>query len=345
MNAYERVMNTLQGLPTDRTPVFAVLGAYGGKLTGVDLKTLYCDADAYVAGQVAAQEKFGFDLALSPFNYSAIAEAFGGQEVWFDNQVPNIKRPAVRDAASALNIPMPDPHKSGRLPVLLSATRKLAAIYKGKVPIFAAVPGPVILPSLIMGMEGWMETFLFDEAMAEKLIEYANEFFLAWSNALLKAGADGLYVTEAMSTAEVLPLSLFADRVMPCLNKSFAEVKGPIVFPNSGGGISHILDLVIKLPGVVGVAISPKEDLAESRRKIGDNILLLGNLDDISFAEASSDEIYAQSISCLKAAAPAGHYILAHSGADIPLNTPPENLMAMIIASKDYAAGKRASHE
>ena len=33
MNAYQRVMNTLQGLPTDRVPVFAVLGAYGGRLT------------------------------------------------------------------------------------------------------------------------------------------------------------------------------------------------------------------------------------------------------------------------------------------------------------------------
>jgi hypothetical protein len=53
MNAFERVMNTLQGLPVDRVPVFAVLGAYGGKLTQTDLRTLYRDAEAYVAARGA----------------------------------------------------------------------------------------------------------------------------------------------------------------------------------------------------------------------------------------------------------------------------------------------------
>ena len=40
VNAYERLMRTLQGESTDRVPVLAVLGAYGGKLTGVDMQTL-----------------------------------------------------------------------------------------------------------------------------------------------------------------------------------------------------------------------------------------------------------------------------------------------------------------
>ena len=49
IKSYERVINTFQGLPTDRVPVFAVLGAYGGKLTRTDLKALYSDAEAYVS--------------------------------------------------------------------------------------------------------------------------------------------------------------------------------------------------------------------------------------------------------------------------------------------------------
>lgn len=46
MNSWIRVMHTLAGRPTDRVPVLAVLGAYGGRLTGTDLRTLYSDAAA-----------------------------------------------------------------------------------------------------------------------------------------------------------------------------------------------------------------------------------------------------------------------------------------------------------
>ena len=68
MNSYQRVMGTLTGQPVDRLPVFAVLGAYGAKLTGVDLRTLFSDASAYVAGQQALQREFGFDLVMTAFD-------------------------------------------------------------------------------------------------------------------------------------------------------------------------------------------------------------------------------------------------------------------------------------
>ena len=54
-----------------------------------DLQTLYSDAAAYVAGQRALQEAFGLDLVLATFDYSAIAEAFGGDVAWCADQAPN----------------------------------------------------------------------------------------------------------------------------------------------------------------------------------------------------------------------------------------------------------------
>ena len=341
MNAYERVMNTLQGKPVDRVPVFAVLGAYGGTLTHTELRTLYTDAAAYVAGQRALQETFGFDLVLAPFNYSAIAEAFGGEVAWFSDQPPNMKRPAVHDAAAALALPLPDPHLTGLLPVILDATRQLAGIYKEQVPLFATVPGPCALPALLLGMEGWMETLLFDETAAQKVLDHTGKFFVAWANALLEAGVVGLVITEGMASEEISPRGLFSERLLPHLRAMFAQVHGPMVFHHTGGRIHHILDLLPGLPGLAGVVVSSKDDLIEARRLIGPEMLLLGNLDNLSYPAASAEQIREQSLACLQAAAPAGHFILSNSGGDIPLSTPPENLKAMITASEDYAAGER----
>ncbi len=137
MNAYERVMNTLQGRPADRTPVFAVLGAYGGRLTRTGLRELYRDADAYVAGQEAVQQAFGFDMALAPFDFSAVAEAFGGEAAFFDDQPPNMKRPAAQDAAETLALPLPDPLRTGRLPFVLEANTPIQS--PPFVPYFTAL--------------------------------------------------------------------------------------------------------------------------------------------------------------------------------------------------------------
>lgn len=336
MNPYQRVMGTLMGQPVDRPPVFAVVGAYGAKLTGVDLRTLYSDAAAYVAGQQAVQAAFGFDLVMTPFVFTVIAEAFGGETAWSDMQAPNMKRPGVRTAADILTTPLPDPQRTGLLPVILDATRRLADLYKEQVPVIGVLPGPGIMPSLIIGMEQWMETLLFDEDLTRKLLDHTAPFFVSWANALLAAGADCLVVTEGMASAEVAPRALFAERFLPLLTSTFAQVNGPKVLHHTGGRINHVLDLVPGLAGLVGVTVSSKDSLVEARRLLGPELNLIGNLDNLSFPAISADKIYGMSRACLGAAAQCGHYILCNSGADIPLTTPPENLRAMIAAAADY---------
>lgn len=339
MNSYQRVMGTLMGQSVDRPPVLAVLGAYGGKLTGVDLRTLFSEAAAYVAGQQAVQKEFGFDLVMTPFVYTAIAEAFGGETAWSDTQPPNMKRPGVRSAAAVLSVPLPDPQKSASLSVVLEATRRLTDLYKEQVPIIAVLPGPAIMPSLVIGMERWMETVLFDEELSRKLLDYTATFFVSWANSLLAAGADCLVVTEGTAAAEIAPRTLFAERFLPLLTSTFARINGSKVLHHNGGRIHHILDLLPGLSGLVGVAVGSKDDLAQARRLIGPDLNLIGNLDNLSLPALSADKVTEMSRCCLQAAAPSGHYILATAGADVPLTTPPENLRAMLAAAAAYGGG------
>jgi uroporphyrinogen decarboxylase len=322
----------------DRLPVFAVLGAYGGVVTGTDLRTLYSDAAAYVAGQKALQDQFGFDLVISAFDYSVIAEAFGGEVAWSSEQVPNVRRPAVRRAADALALPVPELSTTGRLPVVLEINRRLADYCKERVPIISVLPGPCILPSLLVGIDQWMEAVLFDRELAQKLLDYTAPFFVSWANALLAAGADCLAITEGMATSAIAPRALFADQFLPHLRSTLARINGPKVISSTGGCMNHVLDLLPGLDGLVGVIAGSKDDLAEARRLLGPDLTLIGNLDNLSLPAASRDSVYASCLTRLRTAAPAGPYILANAGADMPQSTPPENLRAMRSAISDYAA-------
>ncbi|WP_183360884.1 uroporphyrinogen decarboxylase family protein [Geomonas limicola] len=328
-------MGTLLGQPVDRVPAFAVLGAYGARLTGLDLRTLYTDATAYVSGQQAVYNQFGFDLVITPFVYTAISEAFGGETAWSINQPPNMKRPGWPSAARALHAELPVPQTTACLATVLEATGRLADLYKQQVPIVAVLPGPGILPSLVIGLEQWMETVLFEPELARRLSDHLTPFFVTWANALLAAGADCLVITEGMASAEIAPRDLFAERFLPLLTTTFAQIDGPKVLHHTGGRINHVLDLVTGLPGLVALAIGSKDSLAEARSIVGPDLNLIGNLDNLSFPSASVEHIYRASRDCLREAAGGGHFILANSGADIPLSTSPENLHAMHRAVAD----------
>lgn len=338
MNSFQRVMNTLSGQPVDRLPVFGIFGAYGANLTGVDLRTLYSDVEAYVAAQQAMQKEFGFDLVLSVFDYSILAEAFGGEVAWFSNQTPNVRRAAVGKASDALKLPMPDVYSTARMPMVLEVNRRLRDLYKEQVPIVGVLPGPCILPSLLIGLEAWIETILFDPELAQRLLRHTAPLFISWATALLESGADCLAFTEAMAASEVAPRALFAEQCLPHLHRVLAQIPGPTIFHHTGGSIQHILDLLPGLESVVGVAVGSKDDLTVARRLLGPQMNLIGNLDGLSFPSYTAEQVFEKSLAVLRKAGTAGHFILCNSAADIPQATPPENLRAMLAASAKFSA-------
>jgi len=338
MNSFERVMSTLQGLPVDRVPVLAVLNVLSTKLTNLPMKKIYTDLDAYVDSQKAIIDTFGIDMVLSTFDYSVIGEAYGSKVAWFDNQAPNIKKPLTISFEEFLSQPLPDIRNTGRLPLAIAASRKLAETYQGKIPIFAAVPGVCSLPALIFGLERWLDTLLFDPQTAHKILLHTGKFFVDWCNALLKAGNTALIITEGVTAKEVIYRDLFTSRFLPVIQELFPQIEGPIVFHHTGGSINHILDLLPAIPGLIAVAVGSKDNLSEARKLVGNQMSIIGNLDNLSFPAASEEGIYSRSMQKLEEMSAPGHYFLANSGADIPLNTPLENIHALLRASKDFAA-------
>ncbi|MCM0083808.1 uroporphyrinogen decarboxylase family protein [Geomonas sp. Red32] len=345
MNSYQRVMGTLTGQPVDRVPVFAVLGAYGAKLSGASLNRIFTDPASYAESQTAVQTTFGLDLVMTPFIYTFISESFGGETAWSEHQVPNMKRPGIGSPAKLLSTPMPAPEDVPRLSFILEATRQLAKSYREKVPVIGVLPGPCIMPSLMMGIGPWMETVLFEETLARKVLDHTNPFFVSLANALLAQGADCLVITEAMATVEIAPRALFEERFLPVVAQTFSQIRGPKVFHHTGGRINHVIDLLPGLDGLAGVAIGSRDDLGEARRLVGGETNLIGNLDNLGFASSSATEIYEMSRRCLLEGAPHGHYILSNSGADIPLSASPDTVHAMKRAAEDHAGARREPHE
>ena len=329
MNSKERVFGALQGKPLDRPPFTAMLSLYGARLTRCPLKEYYTHAAAYAAGQTAVLETFHPDILFSPFSLVALTEAFGGQVKYFDNQPPNLLRPAIASAEDIPDLDLPDIDTHPRLIYVREGLRQVAQSHGKKTVITGILLSPVDLPLLIMGIEGWLETVLFDEVGKKKMLDITIPFFIQYANALLNDGADALALPAAFLTPAVSNREIITEFAIPVLKEVFAEIKGPIILHHVGSPFLKFLDLFKGLPNVTAYALDHKDNLLLARETVDPGLTLLAGPDGPNIGKGTPREIENQCMTFLKDRKDDPHFILSTSGGDVGFNTPPDNIHAM----------------
>ncbi len=329
MNSKERVFATLQGKQVDRRPFTALLSLYGAGLTGCPLRQYYSDAAAYARGQTAVRETFEPDILFSPFSLVTLAEAFGGEAKYFDNYPPNLLRPAITSMSNIPHLSVPDIDSHPKIIYVRDSLRRIAETH-GKESVTAAVLlSPLDLPLMIMGLDKWMETVLFDNDGVDRMLEITIPFFIQFANALLEDGADALVLPAAFLTPALATREILERFALPVMRDVFDKVRGPIVIHHVGSPFLKFLDLFAGLPNVVGFVLDHRDDLSEAREKAGPGMTIFGGPDGPNIGNVSPENIETQCRALLKARRKEPCFILGTTGADIPVDAPAENIHAM----------------
>lgn len=336
MNSVERVFAAVEGKPVDRPAVTLTLSLYGAKLTGCPVKEYYTNPQAYANGQSAVREEFQPDLLFTPFALAAEGEAFGSQVAYLDHCAPNIARPAVGSAEEAARLSIPDVDSHPRLLFIRECIRLMASQYGGKVPIAGIMLSPIDLPALIMGIDAWLETLLFDEAAAKRVIDITTRFFIKWANTLLSDGADLLLFPCNFSNPEIVTKKILKEIAIPVYQEAFSEIQGPLVIHQGGARIAPFLAHYNSLPNVVAFVIDARDTFSEARQKVGSSRVLLGNIDGPTLLKKDPKTISDECNKLLRDRCNDRHFIMATSNADVAYDTPAANIHAMIQAAKDY---------
>ncbi len=325
----DRIISALQGRKTDRPPFTMTLSLYGAGLTGCSLPEYYRNPERYLKGQDAVVGLVDPDILFAPFALTLEAEAFGCELVFPPANPPNIRKPAFRDPEAFKSLKVPDADQSPGLAYLRESVRLLSGKYKGVKPVCAVLTAPVDLPSLLMGIDMWVETLLFDESLAENILETAGRHFIAMANTLLADGADFIALPVMFTHPSLLYRKTIDETILPVLHRTFAEVKGPIVFHHGGNPIVRHFKDYLDLPQVGAFALDHRDSLDEARTIAGPGRLLLGNLNGPALNRMSPDSILKKVDRILSDRQDDPCFIFATSAADIPLDTAPETLAAI----------------
>jgi uroporphyrinogen decarboxylase len=339
MNSMERVLATIQGKKTDRRAVSITLSLYGARLTQCPLSEYFTNPAAYARGQSAVRETFRPDVLFGPFALPLEGEAFGSQLHFLDNYPPNLARGAISSADEIANLAVPDIDSHPKLTYFRESIHMMAKEHGKEVPVAAIALDPIALPVMIMGLDGWLNTLLFDEEGRKRMLELTVSHFVGWANSLLADGATFIILPGFVATPAVITRKIAEQIVIPVLKEAYSQVKGPMVIHSTGAPLSPFIDLFAGLPNVAGFLLNGGEDIARARVKAGEKPVLIGNIEGPDLGEHNPEDIMSECLEILKGSRDDPHFILGSSGADVSFDTPLENIHALKRAAETEAEG------
>ncbi len=313
---------------------------------GIALQTFYTRGDVMARAQLGLHADLQQDvIAVGSDNYY-IAEGFGCEAVYHDDQLPTLRRPALKDLTDVFELNVPTPETDGRMPVMLEAIRSVKQAVGNEIAIRSPGTGPFALASYLIGSEQWLyEIAMVEAGMPEgkeaairHALRLATEALIRFGKACLAAGADILHCGDSLASCNVIAPATYERFVLPYQQEVFATWKqagAPACLLHICGNSTPVLSKYAET-GADVIEIDHDVDLAEAKRIIAGRAALMGNLHTVNeLWRATPDATRQAALRCLHSGGQRG-FVLG-SGCIVPRHTPLENLREMVQAAHSQA--------
>lgn len=332
----ERVVSYLKGEHPQRVACFPLILNHAARVTGIKVGEYNRNGKLMGEAHVAAWRRYGNDLISVFSTTSTLAESMGTTMKFFDEDAPQIDRFLLEDGYDFSKIRMPDPEKDGRLPLYLEAVSHAVAEVGDQVVVSAVLAGPFTTAAALRPLDVMSRELYKDKDRVHELLEICLQANLNFIDGIMAHGGLPI-VVEPIGSASLVSPGHFAEFVAPYLKRvaDHLHAKGaPLAAlhicgktkPNWEAMLAADFDLW-SLDAV---------NLAEAKTVAGSRVVLDGNVVPANLLNNTAEQIdlEAKGICQSMLDSPAG-FILG-SGCEVPINTPPENLDALIMAARKY---------
>ena len=127
---------------------------------------------------------------------------------------------------------------------------------------------------------------------------------------------------------------LARERIIPYLSRVFARAPCPLVFHHGANPLGEILELFKGLPGIAGFVLDERDDFGKARSTLGPGPLLLGGVNG-PLVEGRGEERLRAMVGAVRAATEEDpRYVFATGAADLPYDTEPGRIEALLGAAR-----------
>lgn len=337
MNARERILKLFSKEQVDRVPCFSGMGnvtTEGLKSLGHKFAAIHLDAGMMAGSAASTCKLYGFECGVVPFDLCVEAEALGCQiNVYAHSEdilYPTIREKIIHDE-NEMEIQIPaDIVRRGRVPLVKEAISLLKKDIGADVPVGTYVLGPFTLAGQIMELNDLLKLSFKKPDKVGKLLDVLAGAIISISREYESAGADYITVREMGATSDVLSPRVFKNLILPYLEKIFAGLKTNTVLHICGK--TNDIAAFMHESGAGAISVDQKNDLAETRKKLGKDVLIFGNYDPYNVLVTGDEEkVKAAVRKCIDDGASA-----VWPGCDIWPTVPPQNMKAMMDEINNY---------
>lgn len=336
MTPRERMQAFLAGQPIDRVPCVPLILNHAARVLGVKVSDYNANPRVMADAHVAAFRRYGQDMITVFSDTAIIAEAMGTRLSYPDDRAPFVQAPCVRSPSDADGLRAPDPRRDGRLPVYVEACDRLREAVGREVFVGCCFSAPFTTAAALRGTDVLARDLFKNPGLAHRLLKVSLDAALALTEALSAAGAVPILV-DPVASGSVLSPKLFREFAAPYIEPLHARIRAlgspPILHIC---GRTHLL--FEAMADLAPAALSlDKADLGEAKRRIGNRVCLMGNVTPTeTLLNGTPDDVDREARACIAAAGDSpGGFILA-SGCEVPVDAPPENIVALIRAAEKY---------
>jgi len=296
LNSRERVLRLFGREKIDRIPVFSGMGnvtVHGLEKYGWRFADIHVDAHKMATMASSTFQFFGFECAVVPFDMGIEAEALGCEMNYYPHREDIVYPTIFQNLAERVQ------------------------------DLDIRVPSDLAKADL-------SKTMFKEPDMVHKVLDKTAEVVIELSRIYREAGADYITIREMGAGADILSPSLFASLVRPHLEQVFAAIDSPKVL-HICGDTDMIVDQMA-LCGADAISVEEKNHVAESRKKLGPDIRIFGNIAGFTtLVDGKPDDVD----KAVKEAIANGVNAV-WPGCDIWPTAPKENMEAMMAAAKKY---------
>jgi [methyl-Co(III) methanol-specific corrinoid protein]:coenzyme M methyltransferase len=335
----ERVQKLFKREPLDTMPCFSGQGAVvvqAIEKMGTQFAKIHTDARLMAESAITSARIFNMDAVVIPYDMAAVAEAMGRGISLYEG-ADGIIYPTVPNKWKTLDeIDIPKDYMTqGRLPMIDEAFK----IIKEEAPELAVgawVLGPFTMAGQIMELDILLKGLKKQKDQIAAFLAEVTQVTIDMVKHYQELGVDFISVRDMGSGTDLLSPRMWKTLVGPNLKKVFDAISIP--------SVNHICgstDMIIEMMhecGADALSVDQKNNVVETRKKLGNDVLILGNFDPYKTLVQLEDVTEVETI--IKKCIDDGQDAI-WPGCDIWPDVRKENMEAYVRTVKEY--GKKPS--
>jgi MtaA/CmuA family methyltransferase len=329
MDPVERLVRVLTHQAVDRPPVIGVTNSVTLELmdsVGVTFPEAHHDPARMMRLGAAAHEMCGLESIKVPFDLTVETGALGADiDYGTRDTLPRTVKPPFETPEGL--IAGEDYVTRGRIPVVLEAIRLSRKTYGTRAPVISSLVGPFTLSALLFGMERFFIWMLQDPHRFRAAMEKATHLCTAYAREQFEAGSHVVQIADPSASRDLISSEKYGALVAPYHRQLCSAFNAPTVIHICGDITGHLNSIAES--GAGGISFDYKTDIEATKNGLKEKMALIGYVPTSLLREGKPEEVHAYSKTCLTAGVDA-----LNAGCAWPLDTPTENIVAMVKAAK-----------